>query len=265
MHSRMESKSVHPLATSLSRCAVLALSYPPTPSRHPWRGRKLCRWRRKPLINTTVSDRYADPRHCKMAAISPSHSSGRQPSLASSSFLSLSPPSRNPLDPGGCFSFSLTAGTPRHPHLAPPQLALLIFTPRPRRRRHRHTKSKGWKYAPSRFGSTCLTRLRRVVPPDIYMRCDFIGRSWCRSKSHMHTNRTHEATHPLTHLPIACRCRRHRRLGYFDTPTVTEALEKSVYFTPTFCHSHHQNDREDTLSFRFSPGKWARALSPWNP
>lgn len=38
------------------------------------RGRKLCRWRRKALINTTVSDRYADPRHCKMAAISPSHS-----------------------------------------------------------------------------------------------------------------------------------------------------------------------------------------------
>ena len=34
------------------------------------RGRKLCRWRRKALINTTVSDRYADPRHCKMAAIS---------------------------------------------------------------------------------------------------------------------------------------------------------------------------------------------------
>lgn len=59
------------------------------------------------------------------------------------------PPS--PLDPRGCFSFSLTAGTPSS--LAPPQLALLIFTPRPRRRqrrRHRHTKSRGWKYAPSR-------------------------------------------------------------------------------------------------------------------
>lgn len=152
----MESKSVHPLATALSRCAVLAPSYPSTHPlpRRSWRGRKLCRWRRKPLINTTVSDRYADPCHCKMAAISPSHSSGRQPSLASSSFLfpPSRTPSRSPLDPGGCFSFSLTAGTPRHPHHAPPQLALLIFTPRPRRRRrrHRHTKSRGWKYAPSR-------------------------------------------------------------------------------------------------------------------
>lgn len=41
---------------------------PPPSSR-----RKLCRWRRKALINTTVSDRYADSRHCKMAAISPFH------------------------------------------------------------------------------------------------------------------------------------------------------------------------------------------------
>lgn len=147
MHSRMESKSVHPspFATSLSRRVVRAPFHPPTPSRRPRRGRKLCRWRRKALINTTVSDRYADPRHCKMAAISPSHSSGRQPSPASSSAPLPAPVSRSPLDPGGCFSFSLTAGTPRHPHHAPPQLALLIFTPRPRRRRrrHRHTSREG--------------------------------------------------------------------------------------------------------------------------
>lgn len=155
MHSRMESKSVHPLATSLSRCVVLAPSHSTTPSRQPRRGRKLCRWRRKALINTTVSDRYADPRHCKMAAISPSHSSGRQPSPASSSFLSpFSPPPLPPplavhWTPEGVSVSHSPRGTPRHPHLAPPQLALLIFTPRPRRRRrrHRHTKSRGWKYA----------------------------------------------------------------------------------------------------------------------
>jgi len=181
------------------------------------------------LINTTVSDRYADPRHCKMAAISPSHSSGRQPSPASSS--SLSPLSLLPPSPvvhwtpeGVSVSHSLPA-LPRHPHFAPPQLALLIFTPRPRRRRHRHIKSSGRKYATLPPGSACLTRLRRIVPPDIYMRCDFIGRSWCRSKSHTHTDRTYEATHP----PIACRCRRHRRLGYFGTPAITETLEKRTY------------------------------------
>lgn len=87
-----------PLAVSLSHRAVLAPSHSSTPSLHPRRGRKLCRWRRKALINTTVSDRYADPRHCKMAAISPSHSSGRQPSPASSS--SLTPPSLHPQPTG---------------------------------------------------------------------------------------------------------------------------------------------------------------------
>lgn len=145
--STLSSPPLYPVASF-----SLPSTHPPTPSHCPWRGRKLCRWRRKALINTTVSDRYADPRHCKMAAISPSHSSGRQPSPASSSSPLPAPVSRSPLDPGGCFSFSLTAGTPRHPHLAPPQLVLLIFTPRPRRRRrrHRHTKSRGWKYAPSR-------------------------------------------------------------------------------------------------------------------
>lgn len=48
------------------------------------------------------------------------------------------------------------------------------------------------------LGSACLTRLRRVVPPDIYMRCDFIGRFWCRSKSHMYTG-PHTRGHPPTH------------------------------------------------------------------
>lgn len=131
-------------------------SLPTTSSRHPRRGRKLCRWRRKALINTTVSDRYADPRHCKMAAISPSHSSGRQPSPAfSSSLFPLSLLSPSPVvhwtPEGVSVSHSLPA-LPRHPYFAPPQLALLIFTPRPRRRRrrHRHTKSSGWKYALSR-------------------------------------------------------------------------------------------------------------------
>ena len=74
------------------------------------RGRKLCRWRRKALINTTVSDRYADPHHYKMAAISPSHSSPFPSSLIFSSSLDL-----------GCFSFS-------SPSVSTPPLPL-IFTP----------------------------------------------------------------------------------------------------------------------------------------
>lgn len=117
---------------------------------------------------------------------------------------------------------------------------------------------------PSRPGSVCLMRLRRVVPPDIYMRCDFIGRSWCRSKSHTHTDRTHEATHPSTHPPT------HRlSLPSSSSPGVLrhpgnhrDTRKESVYFIPTLCHPRHQNGREDTLSYRFSPGKRAQAPSP---
>jgi len=146
-------------SASLHSVAPSSLSLTPSSS-CPRRGRKLCRWRRKALINTTVSDRYADPRHCKMAAISPSHSSGRQPPPCSRQ-RSPRPPSTVHWTPEGVSaSRSLPRPVPtlsRHPRLAPPQLALLIFTPQPRRRRqrrrrrrrqrHRHTKSRGWKYA----------------------------------------------------------------------------------------------------------------------
>lgn len=213
----MESKSVHPLATSLSRCAVLAPSYPSAhpPSRHPWRGRKLCRWRRKPLINTTVSDRYADPRHCKMAAISPSHSSGRQPSLAFSHPSSFRPPlslslavhwtpegvsvSHSPLALPATRSSRSSAA--RAPDFHTPAAAATATAPP-----HQVERVEA-RTLP--LGSACLTRLRRVVPPDIYMRCDFIGRSWCRSKSHMYTR---PPTHPSPVVVVI------DAWGYFGTP-----------------------------------------------
>jgi len=109
-------------------------------------------------------------------------------------------------------------------------------------------------------GSACLTRLRRVVPLDIYMRCDFIGRSWCRSKSHTYTDCTHEATHPPTHRPSLSSSSSPRVLRHSGNHRDTR--KESVYFISTFCHPCHRNSHEDTLSFRFSPGKRAWAPSP---
>lgn len=185
-----------PIPSRRSRAPVLSLSLSFTPFSLPRRGRKLCRWRRKALINTTVSDRYADPRHCKMAAISPSHSSGRQP--PPHPHPPPAPASHSPLDPRGCFSFSLTAGTPCHPHLAPPQLAFLIFTPRPRRRRrHRHPKSRGWKYAPfRRLGSSNASAPGRTTRYIYALRFHW---KILVPLEEPHAQRTHTRSYPPTH------------------------------------------------------------------
>lgn len=72
-------------------------------------------------------------------------------------------------------------------------------------------------------GSACLTRLRWVVPPDIYMRCDFIGRSWCRSKSGTRTQIAH--TRPPIHpSPVVAIV-----IVAWGTSAVTETLEKRAY------------------------------------
>lgn len=177
----MESKSVQPPPLPFSPSHPVApLPLPLTPSRRSRRGRKLCRWRRKALINTTVSDRYADPRHCKMAAISPSHSSDHQPSprphhspapatpvywTPEGVSASHSPPA---LPAGTLISCSSAA---RAPDFHTP-VAAATASP------HQVERVEVRTLPPVRDAR--LMRLRRVVPPGIYMHRDFIGRSWCR-------------------------------------------------------------------------------------
>lgn len=141
-------------------------------------------------------------------------------------------------------------------------LALLIFTPRPlrRRRRHRHTKSRGWKYAPSRQFGVRLTRLRRVVPPDIYI---------CASRFHWkilvplevpHGRRpTYEATHPPVAADVIVAWDASASPGIV---AIVLGKRTSVFYISAPCHPRHQNAREDTLSFRFSPGKRSPGFEP---
>lgn len=132
-----------------------------------------------------------------MAAISPSHSSSRQPPSAFSSSSSLASASHSPLDPRGCFSFSLTTTILRQsPSFRSSAARAPDFHTRPRqwqrrrqqqrryrRRRHRHPKLRGGSTHPP-VGLAQLARLRQTLPTDIYIRWYFIGRFWCRLNRH---------------------------------------------------------------------------------
>lgn len=182
--------------THIQRRLVAATFFPSSPplplSR---RGRKLCRWRRKALINTTVSDRYADPRHCKMAAISPSHSSDRRTrplvlSSPSSSSLPLSlPPPRPPIVHWTPLEGVSASRSPSPSSLSSPARAPDFHTPG-RGDGTPHQVERVEARAPFLGQSNASAPGRTTRYTYIYTCRDFIGRSPIRV-----LEEPHEATH----------------------------------------------------------------------